>query len=164
MHGHQQIGVSNIIPNHYRQDVLFQKEHGETFSAYMLRENPENLIIKNYGTAVLVTPYFMRRPYDMQLILKNDQKSYLFQLEKEALAAIADGWQDAIRIMLTVMPEIEKEVAYNVTTHNGAGLYFEFLPYTQEMGGFEHLGLYLCQGNPQACAAHARDILGKFSQ
>jgi hypothetical protein len=125
----------------------------------MLRENSGHLVIKDYGSAMLVTPYFMRRPYDMQLILKDAQKSHLFQLEGNEVAAIADGWRDAIRIMLTVMPEIEKEVAYNVTTHNGAGLYFEFLPYTQEMGGFEHLGLYLCQGNPQACAAHAREIL-----
>ena len=159
MHGHQQIGVSNIMPNRIRQDAVFQQERGETFSAFMLRENPENLLIKDYGPAVLVTPYFMRRPYDMQLILKTTQKSHLYQLEMEELAAIADGWRDAISIMLTVMPEIEKEAAYNVTTHNGTGLYFEFLPYTQEMGGFEHLGLYLCQENPQACAGHARKIL-----
>ena len=29
----------------------------------------------------------------------------------------------------------------------------------QEMGGYEHLGLYLCQGNPITAAAHAREIL-----
>ena len=164
-HGHQQIGVSNIMPNRIRQDELFREENGETFAAYMLRENPQSLIIKDYGPAVLLTPYFMRRPFDMQLVVKDSQKSHLFQLEEAELAAVADGWQDAIRIMLTVMPEIGKEIAYNVTTHNGpgTGLYFEFLPYTQEMGGFEHLGLYLCQGNPQTCANHAREILERIS-
>jgi hypothetical protein len=40
-------------------------------------------------------------------------------------------------------------------------LYFEFLPYTQEMGGFEHLGLYLCQGNPLQSAQTAREFLDK---
>jgi hypothetical protein len=42
-------------------------------------------------------------------------------------------------------------------------LYFEFLPYTQEMGGFEHLGLYLCQGNPKECAHIARELLEGYS-
>jgi len=160
-HGHQQIGVSNIMPNRCRQNKQFQERQGETFSAYMLRENPPNLVIKDYGSAVLITPYFMRRPYDMLLILKDTKKPYLHFLNNDEFAAISDGWQDAIRIMLTVMPQIGREIAYNVTAHNGpgAGLYFEFLPYTQEMGGFEHLGLYLCQSNPQAAASFARDSL-----
>ena len=97
----------------------------------------------------------------MQLIVKNTAKSYLHQLNAEEVAAVSDGWQDAIYIMLTLMPQIGREPAYNVITHNGpgAGLYFEFLPYTQEMGGFEHLGLYLCQGNPQASAAYTQKLL-----
>jgi galactose-1-phosphate uridylyltransferase len=160
-HGHQQITVSNIMPNRIRQNKDFQEKYGETFSAYMLRENPSELIIKDYGKALLITPYFMRRPYDMMLLLKDTKKGYLHLLNEDDVAAIANGWRDAIRIMLHVMPQIGKETAYNVTTHNGpgAGLYFEFLPYTQETGGFEHLGLYLCQGNPVASAQLARKIL-----
>ena len=59
------------------------------------------------------------------------------------------------------MPEIGRELAYNVITHNGpgAGIYFEFLPYTQETGGFEHLGLYVCQQNPKTAAARLRQLL-----
>jgi galactose-1-phosphate uridylyltransferase len=163
-HGHQQIGVSNIQPNRILQDQQFVKEHGETFPAYMLRENPKELWIKDYGPAVLLTPYFMRRPYDMQLLLKDVSKSHLFELSDEELKAVANGWRDAIRVMLTIMPKIGKETAYNVTTHNGEGygIYFEFLPYTQEMGGFEHLGLYLCQGNPLTSAQTAREILSSY--
>jgi len=162
-HGHQQIGVSGIMPNRIAQDLHFQKETGETFSACLLRENPPDLTIKDYGPALLVTPYFMRRPYDMFLLLRDASKSHLFQLSESELNAVAEGWRDAIRIILEVMPLIGKEVAYNVTTHNGpgAGLYFEFLPYTQEMGGFEHLGLYLCQGNPETAARIARELLRK---
>ena len=78
-HGHQQIGVSNILPNRIRQDQQFAETHGETFPSYMLRENPKELLIKDYGTAVLLTPYFMRRPYDMQLLLKDNSKSHLFE-------------------------------------------------------------------------------------
>ena len=166
IHGHQQIGASNIIPNRYCLNKQFQEEHGETFSAHMLHETPPELVIRDYGAAILVTPYFMRRPFDMQLIVKDTAKSYLHQLNEEEIAAVSDGWRDAISIMLALMPKIGREPAYNATTHNGpgAGLYFEFLPYTQEMGGFEHLGLYLCQGNPQTSAAYAREFLAQPSE
>jgi len=164
-HGHQQIGVSNIMPNQIFLDQQFQEKFGETFSAYLARENPGSLLIRDYGPALLLTPYFMRRPYDMFLLLKDTAKSYLHQLNEDEITAVADGWQDAIRIMLDVMPRIGKEPAYNVTTHNGPGegLYFEFLPYTQEMGGFEHLGLYLCQGNPMESAKIAQEILEEYA-
>ena len=166
VHGHQQIGVSNIMPNRIRQNKTFADKFSETFSTYMLRENPKSLTIRDFGEAVLVTPYFMRRPYDMQLILKDTTKPYLHMLNSEDIRAIADGWRDAIRIILDIMPQIGRETAYCVTTHNGpgAGLYFEFLPYTQETGGFEHLGLYLCQGNPKAAATRAREILTAYPE
>ncbi|MBG0786500.1 MAG: hypothetical protein H0S79_15490 [Anaerolineaceae bacterium] len=164
VHGHQQIAVSNIMPNRFEQDRDFQKKAHETFSTYLLRENPPELTIRDYGPAILLTPYFMRRPYDMVLLIKDPQKSYLHSLTEDELNAVSDGWRDAIRIMLSVIPRIGKEVAYNVTTHNvhGGTLYFEFLPYTQEMGGFEHLGLYLCQGNPKECAQIARELLDGY--
>ena len=43
----------------------------------------------------------------------------------------------------------------------GAGLYVEFLPYTQETGGVEHLGLLVCQELPERAAARLREILSK---
>ena len=118
-HGHQQITVSNIMPNRIYQNKKFQEEQAETFSTYMLRENPHSLVIKDYGPAILVTPYFMRRPYDMCLFLKDTSKPYLHSLNNYEVAAVADGWRDAIRIILEVMPRIGKEAAYNVITHNG---------------------------------------------
>jgi galactose-1-phosphate uridylyltransferase len=162
-HGHQQIGFSNIMPRRFWQNQNFQEKYGETFSAYLRRENPPVLTVQDYGPAVLLVPYFMRRPLDMYLLLKDSSKQYLHELSEMETAAVADGWRDAIRIMLLAMPQIGRETAYNVVTHNGsgAGLYFEFLPYTQEMGGFEHLGLYLCQGNPQTSAAYARELLAQ---
>ena len=47
------------------------------------------------------------------------------------------------------MNRIGREPAYNITINNGPGaaLYIEILPYTQETGGFEHLGLWVCQDN-----------------
>lgn len=60
-----------------------------------------------------------------------------------------------------MMPRVGRELAYNVVTHNGpgAGLYFEFLPYVQEIGGAEHLGLFICQGEPYSAARQIRRCL-----
>ena len=96
----------------------------------------------------------------MLLLLRDASKRYLFELCDEELAAVCDGWRDAIRLIRHVMPQMGREIAYNVITHNGpgAGLYFEFLPYTQETGGFEHLGLSVCQSNPLAASQKLRKI------
>jgi galactose-1-phosphate uridylyltransferase len=160
-HGHQQIGFSNVMPRRFQDNLRFEREQSEPFAVYMRRENPPELLVRDYGPAMLLIPYFMRRPFDMLLLLKDTSKSYLHQLTESEFAAIADGWHDAIRAMLWVMPQLGRETAYNVVTHNGpgAGLYFEFLPYTQEIGGFEQLGLYVCQGNPYEVAALIRGFL-----
>jgi len=110
---------------------------------------------------VLLVPYFMRRPYDMILLVKDASKRHLHELTGAEISAVAEGWHDAIRAMRSIMPEIGREIAYNVVTHNGpgAGLYFEFLPYVQETGGAEHLGLFICQGNPTSAATRIRKYL-----
>lgn len=161
VHGHQQIIFSNVMPKRYLDNWRFQQKRGETFSEFMLQKNPPELMIKDYGPAMMLVPYFMRRPFDMLLIVKDTDKSYIHELNDDEMHAITVGWQDAIRVILHVMPLIGKEVAYNITTNNGpgAGLYFEFLPYTQEIGGLEHLGLIICQGNPSDSANHIRNIL-----
>jgi galactose-1-phosphate uridylyltransferase len=163
VHGHQQIGFGNVMPRRFRDNWRFEMNRGELFSAYLLHENPAELSIRDYGSVVLLVPYFMRRPFDMMLLLKDAGKRYLHELTEVEITAVANGWHDAIRAIRWVMPEIGRETAYNVTTHNGpgAGLYFEFLPYTQETGGFEHLGLFMCQENPRNVAARIRDFLNE---
>jgi len=165
IHGHQQIALSNLIPRRLLDNWRFAQAHGETFAAYMLRENPASLRVDDYGPATLLVPYFMRRPYDMLLVLKDVRKRYLHELDADEITAVAEGWHDAIRAIRAVMPSIGREIAYNIVTHNGpgAGLYFEFLPYTQEIGGLEHLGLYICQGTPEEVARRLRDLLNKPS-
>jgi galactose-1-phosphate uridylyltransferase len=164
IHGHQQIAFSQapaLMPRHFRDNVRFERNHGETFSSFVLRETPDDLVIKDYGPAVLVVPRFMRRPYDMLLLLKDVSKAYLHQLSDPELEAVAEGWHDGIRAIREIMPKIGREIAYNVITNNGpgAGLYVEFLPYTQEIGGVEHLGLFVCQELPEWAAARLRDVI-----
>jgi len=161
IHGHQQIAFSNVMPRHFEDNVRYEREHGETFSAMMIRETSEALIVKDYGPAFLVVPPFMRRPYDMMLLLKDVSKAYLHELERAEFEAVAEGWHDAIGAIRKVMPGVGREIAYNVVTNNGpgAGLYFDFLPYTQEIGGVEHLGLFVCQELPEKAAEHLREIV-----
>ena len=159
-HGHQQIVFSNFLPRRILDNLNFKQKRGETFSSYILKENPSELCIHDYETAVLLVPYFMRRPYDMLLVIKDTRKRYLHELTDAEVIDVSDGWRDAIQLMRLVMPQIGREIAYNVITHNGpgAGLYFEFLPYTQEFGGIERLGLSVCQANPLAACIHLRKI------
>jgi galactose-1-phosphate uridylyltransferase len=161
VHGHQQITFSNVMPRRVRDNWRFKQQQGEKFSDYLLRKNPADLLLKDYGPAVLLVPYFMRRPFDTMLLLKDTGKRHLHQLTDAEFAAVADGWHDAINVMLWIMPNVGRETAYNVVTSNGpgAGLYFEFLPYTQETGGLEQLGLYVCQANPRDVAAQIRQFL-----
>jgi galactose-1-phosphate uridylyltransferase len=160
-HGHQQIALSNVMPRRFGDNWHFEQERGERFSAYLVRENPAELCIRDYGSATLLVPYFMRRPYDMMLLVKDTGKKHLHELTEAETTAVAQGWHDALRAIHWIMPEIGREIAYNVITHNGpgAGLYFEFLPYTQETGGFEHLGLLVCQGDPATAATQIREYL-----
>ncbi|MFW6115907.1 MAG: hypothetical protein ACOC7Y_02475 [Chloroflexota bacterium] len=162
IHGHQQIALSDVMPRHFEDNERFEREHGETFSRYILRETAPELVVADYGAAVLLVPPFMRRPYDMMLLVKDTAKGYLHELDGDELEAVAEGWHDGIQAIREVMPRIGREIAYNVVTSNGpgVGLYFEFLPYTQEIGGVEHLGLFVCQELPEEAAARLREITG----
>jgi galactose-1-phosphate uridylyltransferase len=157
-HGHQQIAYSNIMPRKFQNNLSFLQRHRKYFSEFLQQKNGTELLVKDYGEAVLLVPYFMRRPYYMMLLMKDVTKQYLCELTPAELTALAEGWHDAIGAILEIMPLIGKEPAYNVTVNNGpgAGLYVEFLPYTQEIGGFEKLGLWVCQDNPQNVAAQLR--------
>ena len=163
VHGHQQIAYSNVIPQRFQLDLTYKQRTGETFSDTLLRETPKTLRIRDYEKAELVVPWFMKRPYCMILALKDTSKKHLCDLEKSEITAVADGLHDAVRALLAIMPGIGRTPAYNITLNNGpgAGLYFEFLPFTQETGGFEQLGLWICQNNPETAAVELRNFLNK---
>ena len=162
-HGHQQIGYSNIMPRRFYNNWCFSQRHLEYFSDYLLRENPAELTIKDYGEVVLIVPYFMRRPYDMILLVKDNNRQYLHELTATELQAVTQGIQDAIRALLQIMPLLGREPAFNMTVNSGpgAGLYLEFLAHTQEIGGFEQLGLWVCQESAVNAATYLREAVTK---
>lgn len=131
------------------------------FSEYILRENPDQLLVREYDHATLLVPYYMRRPFDMLLLVKETNKGYLHELSHEQLESVAAGWQDGIKLLTKILSLKGRAVAYNVLTHNGpgAGLYFEFLPFTQEDGGYEKLGLSVCQSNPFEASKLLKNVI-----
>ncbi|QSX35008.1 hypothetical protein JYB87_07260 [Shewanella avicenniae] len=150
VHGHQQIAYSNILPQHFFNNLCFRKRHERAFSQYMIEENPAELLVKDYGAVQLMVPYFMKRPLDMLLIFKESHKRYLHQLTTYELTQLAQGIQQAIRAIVGLMTQMGMTPAYNMIINNGpgCGLYVEFLTKTQMMGGYEQIGLYVCQANP----------------
>lgn len=160
-HGHQQILLSNLAPRRLLDNQRFEKANGITFSQHLQESNPTELLLCDYGDAVLLVSKYMRRPLEMILAVNDTKKSYLHQLDQGELIAVSQGWKDAIRVLRKLMPENGREIAYNIVTNNGpgSGLYFEFLPYTQEQGGFEQLGLAICQADPYTTADQIGVIL-----
>lgn len=160
-HGHQQIGYSNIMPSRFYDNWRFFERNSRYFTEYLLQENPVELLVKDYGAAQLLVPYFMRRPYDMLLVVKNTSRQYLHELDTEEIRALTQGVQDAMRVLINIMPRLGREPAFNMTVNNGpgAGLYVEFLAHTQEIGGFEQLGLWVCQESTTNAAKYLREAL-----
>ncbi len=162
-HGHQQIIAGPQKPRSVLQHERFKAENGAVFPKYMLNElKPDHMVI-DYGPGVLLVPYYMKRPYDMLFLLRDTDKSYIHQLDEDELKSCAGAWQDALGVYYRLFPAIGRELAFNVIVHNGpgSGLYVEFLPYTQETGGFLHLGVYWAQGGPADVAKIIREYVNK---
>ncbi|MFW6414322.1 MAG: hypothetical protein ACOCZS_03365 [Verrucomicrobiota bacterium] len=158
-HGHQQIAHSNIMPRRFRDNMQFETQHKQNFSEFLQQHASENLIVKEYNTALILVPPFIRRPFTSVLVLKDTTKAFLHELSETELQDVTRAWRDMTATLLSLMPAVGREPAYNITVSNGpgAGLYFDFLPYTQETGGYEHLGLWICQSTPELSAEGLRN-------
>jgi galactose-1-phosphate uridylyltransferase len=159
-HPHQQIVLSNVAPRRVRENHDVLRRRGVTFAELMLQGNPSDLTIMSLETGRFVVPYFMRRPYNLLYIPERVDPSYLWETnsaEREDLArALAVGMQ----LTESGLRFLEREQAFNVAFHTGpgAGIYLEFLPRSQEEGGFERLGLSACQASPFEAARRLRQV------
>ena len=164
-HGHYQLAFINKLPRKIQQDKEFLEQRGVSFAQYMLNENPKELQIKDYDSAVLITPYLMRRPLEALLIPKNTTKNYLHSNEKDELKNLARALTDITNTLSRTMPGIGKDFAYNLVFHTGpiGTMYIEILPYTQEEGGFEKSGLSVCQSNPRLSTEMYKRFLEKIN-
>lgn len=150
-HGHYQVGFLNTIPRKIEEDVDFLNRRGVSFAEYMLNENPSDLKIREYDSAVVLTPYFMRRPLEAMIIPKDTSRNNLHTAwDRKWCRDFGRATADIAFALSEIMPEIGKEFAYNFVFHTGpvGTMYIEVLPYTQEEGGFEKAGLSVCQSSP----------------
>ena len=162
VHGHQQITHSNVMSRAAFENWQFQQRHQITFSHHIQQVTPESLCLKDFGEATLAVPYFMRRPMGAMLLVKDDSKKLLADLNDRECRALVRGISQMVRVYHRLMPAMGREIAYNVLFHTGpgAGIYVEFLPHTQETGGMEQLGLWVCQDTPEGSASVLREYLG----
>jgi galactose-1-phosphate uridylyltransferase len=163
-HGHMQIGFTNIMPQRFYENWCFKQRHHKTFTQYMFDENPASLTLWETRTARLLVPYFMRRPYAVILAVKNTSKQYLHELTADELRDLTLGISMTIRCLHKLMSNMGLEVSFQFTVQNGpgAGLYVEFFPQTQLLGGFEQLGLWICQSSPVQCAEDYHAIINSL--
>lgn len=154
VHGHQQIAATNVLPARSERNHRYREEAGETASRTLgnLMED-RHLSLRRFSSGTLGIAPWMRRPYEMVYTVHDDGPRNLFELNDTQLQDLGDALGVATGAMMELFPRIGKEPAYNIlfNTGPGAGIYLEFLPYTQETGGFEHAGLYVCQATPELC-------------
>ncbi|MCA1807875.1 MAG: hypothetical protein LC725_00155, partial [Lentisphaerae bacterium] len=86
-HGHQQIMAGDCMPRCLQEDDAFGRRHEETFATHMLRRSSSDLVVRDYEQALLVVPYYMKRPFDMLLLLKDQRKSRLHEMDQAETAA-----------------------------------------------------------------------------
>lgn len=167
LHGHMQIGFTNIMPQRLYNNWTFRQRHRKTFTQYMFEENAEALTVWETEHVRLLIPYFMRRPYASILAMKNTRRQYLHQLHEDELRDLTRGMALTIRALHKLMEDMMgMEPAFQLAVQNGpgAGLYVEFFPQTQALGGFEQLGLWICQASAQQCAEDYRQAIGEIDK
>ncbi len=159
-HGHQQIAFSNTLPTHTFNNWRFLQDQGQPFAQHLLDHTPEELIVSDLGEVVWLVPYCMKRPYYSTLVLKDVQKQFLFEMTPSETTAMARGISRATRALAATMNGLGRELVYNALVHNGpgAGLHIELLPFIQETGGYEQLGLWVCQQDPSQAASTLRRL------
>jgi galactose-1-phosphate uridylyltransferase len=158
-HGHQQIAFSNIMPQRTFNNCRFYERHGVTFNEYLFKENPTNLTIAQEGNARVIVPYFMRRPFNI-IVLPETNAQHIHQLTENELHDVTLAMQKVIKTLHLLMPELGKDVSFNMAIHTGpdSKLYVEFFPVIQLMGGFERIGLWICQLSAEHAAAQFREL------
>ena len=101
-----------------------------------------------------------RRPF-IAVLVKDHQKQYIHQLTADERRDLVKAMVAAIQAIIAIMSQMGMAPAYNININNGpgTGVYLEVLASTQLTGGFEHIGLWVCQANPNGVAAQIRQVL-----
>lgn len=160
-HPHQQIVLSSAVPRRVGENRAFAERTGRTFTEFLRRENPSELTIARLQTGRFLVPYFMRRPYNLLYALDDLRPSRLSETSAAQRRDLGLAMAMGMRMTQVGLDLLDREEAYNVVFHlgPGTGMYLEFLPRSQEDGGFEQLGLSACQSSPFLVARALREVV-----
>jgi galactose-1-phosphate uridylyltransferase len=158
-HGHQQIAFSNIMPQRTYNNQRFYQRHHITFSQFLLEENPASLTVAEIGSTRIIVPYFMRRPFNL-LIVPQAEAEHLHELNTNEFQELEVAIQKTMQVYHCLLESLNKEVSFNMAIHTGpdSQLYVEFFPMVQAMGGFERIGMWICQLSAQKAADQLRAL------
>lgn len=130
---------------------------------------PERVVDEVDGRALAVVPSFMRRPLHAFLLplapgggaRRPAAAGWLHHLDAAGRDAFALALARLCAAVTREMVRRAGEPAWNMILHTGPGQapLLELRPYTQPMGGFEHLGLWLCEERPETSAGRLREAL-----
>jgi hypothetical protein len=103
----------------------------------------------------------MRRPLSAFVVPTGDDTGWLHHMPPEVLDACAFAIARLTLAVSVAMASSGAEPAWNLVCHAGPGCgpLFELRAFTQPLGGYEHLGLYLCEERPETTAARLRAVI-----
>lgn len=122
-------------------------------------EAPRSLVVAEIGGAAVIVPPFMRRPLHAFVVPAGPEAGALHHMEAEARADAAVAAARLCASVDALMRADGGEAAWNLVLHTGPGVgpLFEMRAFTQPLGGFEHLGLYLCEERPETSAGRLQE-------
>ncbi len=154
-HDHQQILLTNIAPLEPR----LAHDLGPTLRASQ-HQHDLHVDTVDGNTHTLVAP-FMRRALQSFVLPADPGAHFLHDLSDDDLASFGLAIARVTGATSRLMQRDHGEPAWNVVFHSGTDtpLVAELRAYTQPLGGFEQLGLYLCEETPETSAGRLREAL-----
>ena len=153
-HDHQQVLLSNL--------PFAEPPATRGLRAALLGQaRPELELERLDGTTTLV-PAFMRRPLHTFIVPEGEDVGWLHHLPAATRDALALAVARLTLATSALMAGSGREPAWNLVLHTGEGCgpLLELRPYTQPLGGYEQLGLYICEEAPATSAGRLREALG----
>jgi len=164
-HDHQQVLLSNV--------PYAEPPATVGLGELLLRDaTPERIVDRAGDLALTLVPSFMRRPLHAFIVPlapgvtpggppRAQRAGWLHHLPEPARDAFALALARLARAVSVDMERRNGEPAWNMIVHTGPGCgpLLELRPFTQPLGGFEQLGLYLCEEKPETSAGRLREAL-----
>ncbi len=153
-HDHQQILLSDVP---FAEPALTPR-----LKAALLADGSRRRIVDDVdGRALVIVPSFMRRPLHAFIVPAGRDVGWLHHLEPAVRDAVALAIARLTHAATAAMAAAGQEPAWNLIVHSGRGCapLIELRPFSQPMGGYEHIGLYLCEERPETSAARLREAL-----